>query len=859
MTWEEYLSHLLSKEKSFDDISVSLDSGVTYSEIPPIIKSSVLMLDEMIEKQGPRNIIIFPEKKQSIVLFSLMKLFHNISLGKIKSNYDPTGFVAGEKLKVGKAIVEYLGPDEYNGEPGLAIRLADCDRLVAPLRHFPIFQQVDTKKKISKIGVFSKARKEALAAMKSGAIGNEELTYAASMKTHMDSTIFVMTSILGAKKQLSECRIGNKKVTEIFYFGQTNYEGNISNISPGQMKGVPAIVLASDLYSIQAAIDNNQPIQSIIIDASNMKQLLDQLDVLDELLKMHVPIVCLTDTVNSFDLSSLITRNFNIWRWDKESLTSQLYDAVPLMSDKRIKNCAGHNVIYLQTDGGKISDAMRRLALHRRETENQSGEMMKIFEKLNRFTFLAMRAVIPFSDIEIKLACDCLEDCRTILAKEAVFISDASFSDYSIVINNLLEIYSHHYALNKFEMLKNFLNEHTGSFLYLIISESVSKTDIQKFWDDYIVKNRLYIRIRVVYPSEYYSFQGSTDGNAITIISGWLKRVIMRRVIYSFITNQYCVLLYDYERKWQRQDSTRWKNALRASSNKVLVEKVFSTDDVSISTERFVADSSKASDPNPEDELGEIELILHDNKIRRYAGRMHGGDIVSAVPVNFVGGFIAFFRPGHKVISATKIILDNSNNIEMKIPEELTTGDFIVIREADRDIIRDLADDILINSGKKDAREKSSIWRDALQIELLFSTTDELYEKIKTAGCDKEYATVRHWIEDASVIAPQSKDDIAAIAKATENEVLLETLDSVFEAAAVVRRAHKLAGKKLSDQLKKTIAEELKDYGEIDPYNIWEPLEIEVDGIGTVKVLKVIDIGAEIKVDSTDTNRLIEE
>ena len=87
----------------------------------------------------------------------------------------------------------------------------------------------------------------------------------------------------------------------------------------------------------------------------------------------------------------------------------------------------------------------------------------------------------------------------------------------------------------------------------------------------------------------------------------------------------------------------------------------------------------------------------------------------------------------------------------------------------------------------------------------------------------------------------------------------METLDSVFDAAVEVRRAHKLAGRKLSDQLKKTIAEELKDYGEIDPYNIWEPLEIEVDGIGTVKVLKVIDIGAEIKVDSTDTNRLIEE
>ena len=34
---------------------------------------------------------------------------------------------------------------------------------------------------------------------------------------------------------------------------------------------------------------------------------------------------------------------------------------------------------------------------------------------------------------------------------------------------------------------------------------------------------------------------------------------------------------------------------------------------------------------------------------------------------------------------------------------------------------------------------------------------------------------------------------------------------------------------------------------------------MEIEGIGTVKVLKIIDVGAAVEVDPADTNRLIEE
>ena len=86
-----------------------------------------------------------------------------------------------------------------------------------------------------------------------------------------------------------------------------------------------------------------------------------------------------------------------------------------------------------------------------------------------------------------------------------------------------------------------------------------------------------------------------------------------------------------------------------------------------------------------------------------------------------------------------------------------------------------------------------------------------------------------------------------------------ELLDQIYDAAQTVRSAHIQAGRVLSMHLKSRIVEALKECEDIDPFNIWEPIEMQVEGIGTVRILKIIDIGAPVTVDIADTNRLIDE
>ena len=68
----------------------------------------------------------------------------------------------------------------------------------------------------------------------------------------MDSSIVSMTSVINAKELLSTCKLCGRDIKSILLVGQADYEGNVKNVGAGQLGGVPAVVLASDLYAIAA-------------------------------------------------------------------------------------------------------------------------------------------------------------------------------------------------------------------------------------------------------------------------------------------------------------------------------------------------------------------------------------------------------------------------------------------------------------------------------------------------------------------------------------------------------------------------------------------------------------------------------
>lgn len=859
MEWQEYISQLLSIKSSFDGITMSFSDNAGSFGVPPIIKSSILMLDQMQEHEGKANILVFPERIQSIFIFTLIKLLYNIFEGRIESNYDPSTFQVGEHLRLGKAVVKCLGVEERDVGRCLMFQLADMDKYSSPIEYLPLFQKTNAQK-LSKWKVFVEERKKAWVKQASMKPEEQYLQLLADHKTHMDSSIVNMTSIINAKELISNCMICGQNIKDAILVGQADYEGNVTNIGAGQLGGIPAIVLAADLYAISEMVRNGHPIQSIIIDASNANALLSQLPALDELLHLGVPITCVTDVVNSFDLQPFLDRGFNLWRWDESSITSSLYDAVPLQSDKKIKYCANRKVDHLEADGQEISTAIKLLYAHRKEMKNASAQLMKIFEKLFSQAFAVLWETVPINEILGNQIRTSLEECNLLLSREKIFLAEKTFEDFSLIINCLKKVHTKGFIFPKHEMLAQLLRTNQHPKVALVVPERCDKNRVQVYWQKWCQDNGLTTILQTFYPAEYYLVP--CDQFGCTVVVGWLKRAIMRKILYSFNTQFYTVLLYDYEKRWRNYTTAKWNSALDNTQNRRTIERSFITDTLQVSTKRFMQEEIKTQEIPGEDEFSEIELVLRENKYRQYVangGQKSADETTEAIPVNYVGGFLAFYRTGHKVISASNIIEQDADKIEMKLPTELKMGDFVVVRETDHDLVKEIADVILNRAGKSDLRELSSKWKEALTIETLFYSAEEIYEKLQKVGCTRGYQAVRSWITDDDMIAPQSKQDLEHIAAVTESGVLKEKMNQIYEAAQAVKAAHVQAGRVLSFQLRKRVASALKEYEDIDPFNIWDPIEMQIDDVGLVRILKIIDIGTPVIVDIADTNRLIEE
>lgn len=860
IAWDEYLEKLISVPDVMDEIALSYDGGNTNISVPAIIKGSILILDKMDQNQGKRHVLVFPERERTALTFSLVNAIHNIETGKIEKKYSVEDFVPGDKLKLGNAVVEFLGVSEMQGIKYMLIHMSDTDRHFIPITTAPIFQKTDTKRPLSSVKKFCKERNVLEKSIQLISESGSYLSRLMQYKTHMAASVYYVSAVKGVKEQLEDMTFCNEKLSHYILLGQTNYEGEITNLGSGQMAGIPAVVFSSDLYAVSAAIKNGNPIQSLIIDISNMNLILSQLNILDDILATGVQVIFVTDTANSLDLGELVSRKFNIWRWDKGSITKDLYSDYKTDVEITIEHCAKQNLRYVKINGNEISESAKVLSKYRRKTQEQSAQIMNMYGKLSNISFSILRETVPVSDMEIQVICHILDECQTLLNNEQNYISSEEYGDYCKVIENYRKVFCYGYTLNKQKALSDTIEENKGKRICLVISERGNKDKTEIYWKKEIKDPNT--KLEVLYPSEYYGT--SCIKYDVTIIVGWLKRAIMRKLIFSYHTTSYIVLLYDYENRWKNHDVKNWKFALKESDNETIIKKALDSADIVISPMKGISEEDEiisAEEIALEDELEEIDTILRENKFRRYvkSGQKLDNEIVDAVPVNFVGGYIAFYQTGHEVVSATNIIMQESEKIDTVTSDKLRNGDFVIVRETDKDIIREMADLILKKSGKSSLRELARKWKEVIEIELLFTTPKQFYKSLVAAGFSKGYPTVKRWIENDNVIAPGQIEDLEYIAKVTQNQVLSELMEEIFEAARIVRAAHIQAGRVLSDMLKVKLAEELKRYGKIDPFNLWEPIEINVDDIGTAKILKIIDVGSIVQVDSSDTNRLIEE
>ena len=857
MEWENYVKGILSEKDALDELRVSTNGGVGQTQFPPVIRASVRILDKILESGCKRNIFVFPEKQHMLFLFMLAKVIHNLTDGKIGKNYDPSLFTPGQKVKLGDAVAEFLSAGEYDGKQGVWLRLSDLKRYFCPVDILPVMQRVKTKKPLSKDAKFSQERKRIKGLMST--FGSDSvLLNLVSHKSHLEQSIAYVSSVSASKAIMNDSILDDHNIQDVLLVGQANYEGVIKNISAGQLDGYPALVLASDLFAANEAAAMGHPFQSMIIDISNIHQALSQLDALDNAIALKIPLLCITDTPDAFDLAEYKKRGFKIWRWDSVSLTADLIPGEGFL-DSRLRNCLNHSIHYCNISDPVLSECMMRLSRQKHNVAEQSSDIIKLYDQLTDLTFRALRETKRFGHRQTEEAGRVYETCKKMKLSESPFVPPEMAADLNSAADILKEVYSNSSQLPKNQAMREwFAQNANGKKICIIVPENEDRQRIREYWNLVCFSAKLNCEISVYFPTGYCSAPITRFDT--TIVIGWMRREVMRKVIFSYATRNYEVFLYECERRWKNSEERSWAKAVATSDNQEIIRKTLSRAKSEISVTKWENDRRYLPDGDTED-LTELEQVLRDNKFRQYTKGTEGyGSVkVRAIPVSFIGGYVSFYRLEHKVLQVTNILNRISDKIRVLKPESLEEGDFVIVREADQDLIREMADKALAAEGKTGLRELSGKWREPISIELVFSTREEVYKKLKKAGCKKSMITFNNWVDDEDMIAPQDKEDLRIIADAFDNETLRELLDKVYDAAKEVRKAHTQAGMQLSKLLQVKIAQELKEESITDIYNIWDPITVEVEGVGNVKLLKIIDIESEVEIESSMTNRLLSE
>ncbi len=854
LEWNEYLGTLMKTQTVMDNVLLSYRDHENGAPISPLIKASILMLEDMISFQGNHNVFVFPEINQLSREFLISKVLFNIlNAGKIQMTYDPEKFKPGQILKYKGCSVEFERIEDYNGISRIWVRFSDGMSYGVPIEIAPYFQISDSKR-LSSYKRFSEkySAYEAKADLMDPAQSRNFLQILENHKTHLNGSIFYVSGIKGAKDFLTSAEINNRKLTEVLYMAQTNGDGELTNLSAGQLSGNPAIIIASDLYAVQNSISKGVTPQSMIVDLSAVS--IDrQLDVVDSLAQYRFPIVCITNTADSFELTPLTDRGYNLWRWDHDSITSAVQSEKDDKAETRARNCAQQEVIYHRLPEEYISTAVRLLYSQRTEVEDQNPRITTTFEKLFSFALLMLKMVTNPDARDKDKNRQLITDCKKAFEDNKRFISRDLYQNVTDAADSLMGICESDYKNPKFEYIcDTLLSEGQYNSICIIIPERMDRSKIEKYWCGLGMP----FKISVVYPQEYLDDKENTYD--LAIISGWLGNKSMRQIIYGFLSKSYLVLTYPCEEPWKKSHTRYWKKSLDNSRNGEIIKKSFSKRGRLISTVRF--EHVQEEEPvHVVDEFEEIEKVVRENKYKQYGGSGRASDSVEAYPVSFVGGYLAFYRTGHKALVATDIIANNGDSLKEKLPEKLEVGDFVLIRETERDIIREIADRILAAEKKTHLRALSSKWREALSVESLFSTPEEIYRKLCRHGCKKDYMTVKNWLNNEDLIQPGDKDDLLCIAEATGDMVLKEKLEEIYKAGKEVRRAHVNAGRILSQRLRIKISEHIRELNDIDAFNVWDPITLQLEDIGQVRILKVIDVSNRITIDIGNTNRLLTE
>ena len=327
------------------------------------------------------------------------------------------------------------------------------------------------------------------------------------------------------------------------------------------------------------------------------------------------------------------------------------------------------------------------------------------------------------------------------------------------------------------------------------------------------------------------------------ICTSWPGSDSFRRVVRKFTAPRVVLVAYPFENDW-----LHWFRQKDRSSNGV-------PGLTSLEKSNLLGLSGEASwpaDPQPpattaapESDAVHPQIDLEERMTRKgvIPVAVTGEETTPARLVSFAGDAYAFLTSTFRMPVITDLVSGFAGE-NFKVPRlrlaEIGAGDVLVFRESgSKEVIQTLAD-AQIGPEAHAIRAQAARWHEALRR----SGHDEatLLRELEQVKCPRTLQTVRGWLADDSMIGPQTKADLVAIAYAVGDQQLLDDVPSIWAAIHLLRGEHLKAGMSLSRILLEKLPERLEEMQEgrtrIEIDNATSAWIVQVESIGDTEELR---------------------
>ena len=303
--------------------------------LPPLFTLTQYIIDKFISNGHKRIAIILPDNECMVVPLLLTKYFANIQYeadyaGSVLDDIQP-----GQHLRLGKAVVEFLGIDEKN-RIKFRVDRKNPTKITCPINgiHY-MFEKTDGA--ISSWKAWCEAKKTANQKLSDSKNILGELR---SKRTALRKTMILLSAKKDFRDFSESLYINGIFSEEVVTYGEIDLESEdkFRLYNKGRLNCLPSISVTTkmeELYYLLKDEKSRGKIYSIYSSMDKFDEIISNPDTFKKILKYKIPFIVFASE-NDFEGCPLLTDfGFELWHWKPSTMKSEAFLSY---ADDKVKN-----------------------------------------------------------------------------------------------------------------------------------------------------------------------------------------------------------------------------------------------------------------------------------------------------------------------------------------------------------------------------------------------------------------------------------------------------------------------------------------------------------------------------------------